>query len=278
MLSKKRKMLLFAVLLIPAVALIMSASATEVWADPSECFFNIEFNATDLDAGVRGFFDYDPWNTLEIENPNSDVIAEVDALAGLAAQGFAEWFFESGEPKLGEPENGGLDYTFGILFGRFPDGTYTFTATPNAGGQEVCTADLDYVIPCAPEISASGNRGLGVIISWEEVDQVVDTTATTGDDSGVVCEDSEDLEIIGYKVIVEIELGDDEVVKIFDVDLLADDRSLHVSREFIALSDEFKYEVLAIDAGGNQTITEDEFCVNEINGQVEECEDEENGD
>ena len=87
------------------------------------------------------------------------------------------------------------------------------------------------------------------------------------------CEDSVDLEIICYKVIVEIEF-DDEVVKIFDVDLLEDDRSVHVPPEFIALSDEFKYEVLAIEASGNQTITEDEFCVNEINGQVEECEEE----
>jgi hypothetical protein len=250
----------------------MSAFASEILADDSECFFNIEFNATDLDVGVRGFFDFDPWNALTVEDattPIPNVIAKVDAFVGLADQGFAEWFFESGEPKLGES-----GYSFGTLFDRFPDGTYTFTATPNAGGQEICTADLDYVIPCAPEISASGNRGLGVIISWEEVDQVVDTDDTTGEGSGVVCVDSEDLEIIGYKVIVEIELGDDEVVKIFDVDLLADDRRVHVPPEFIALSDEFKYEVLAIEASGNQTITEDEFCVNERNGRVEECEEE----
>lgn len=278
-------MLMLPVLLVAVVALILGAAASEGWAqpDPPECFFNIELNASDLDVGVRGFFDYDPWNVLTIDDPETVRIAEVTASAGLLNQGFAEWFFESGEPMLGQEEiPGGVEdiYTFEIFLGRFPDGDYLFTATPNEPGNDVtCSEELTHVIPCAPEISAAGNRGLGVTISWDPVTQIVDTAATddevdeNGEDAEVVCMDDvfPDL-IVGYEVIVETEV--DGEVKIYEIDLPADATSVSVPPEFIALGEEFQFEVLAIEISGNQTITEEDFCVNERNGQVEECPDE----
>ena len=99
--KKIRSMRLLAVLLVPVVALITGGAVSKGWAQP-DSFFNIEFNATDLDVGVRGFFDDDPWKELEIENPRGRTISEDESRRGLKRQGKAEWFFESGEPPLTE--------------------------------------------------------------------------------------------------------------------------------------------------------------------------------
>jgi hypothetical protein len=86
----------------------------------------------------------------------------------------------------------------------------------------------------------------------------------------VVCKPPGDLglnlEIVGYEVIVE----EEESEKIFKVDLPGDATSVQVPPEFIALGEKFEFEVLAIEKSGNQTITEDEFCVE--NGNIVECE------
>lgn len=268
----KKHMLILPVFLVAVVALILGAASSQVWAqDPSECFFNIELNATDLDVGVRGFFDFAPWVDLEIMAPAPALkIAEVEALSSLALQGFAEWFFESGEPTL-------ADVPFSIFLPRFPEGDYVFSATPIPGGSEVCTAEFSHVIPCAPEISAAGNRGLGVTISWDPVTEVVDTGATDASigmgGEEVVCvepEEDQEFQIVGYEVIVESE---DE--KIYEIDLPADATSVSVPPEFIEEGEEYQYEVLAIEQSGNQTITEECFAVSEQNGQVVECEDDE---
>ena len=88
-----------------------------------------------------------------------------------------------------------------------------------------------------------------------------------------MCVDSEDLEIVGYEVIVETEVDGEE--KEYKIDLPGNATSVSVPPEFIALSNEFEYEVIAIEDSGNQTISEDDFCVNERNGHVIECPEEE---
>ena len=271
----KKHMFILPVFLVAVVALVLGAAAPEVQAqdDPSVCFFNIEFNATDLDVGVRGFFDYEPWDRLEIEDPDGDRNARVWAEDDLGDQGFAEWFFESGEPELAE-------LSFGDFLDRFLPGSYVFDARTIEGDSEDCTAIFTHVIPCAPEINASGNRGVGVTISWDPVTTAVNTDATDdaveedGEEAEVVCyENGPAINIVGYEVIVETEV--DGVEKIYEIDLPGDVYSVKVPPEFIALGDEFQFEVLAIEASGNQTITEEEFCLNESNGQVEECPDDE---
>jgi hypothetical protein len=77
MVSKMKKMLLLAVLILPVVALIMGAAAPQVWAEEPECFFNIELNATDEDVGVQGYFDWDPWWRLTIDDPEDTRIAKL---------------------------------------------------------------------------------------------------------------------------------------------------------------------------------------------------------
>ena len=72
--------------------------------------------------------------------------------------------------------------------------------------------------------------------------------------------------IIGYEVIVE-----DEDEKIFKIDTPAEAESVTVPPEFTEDDGCYQYEVLAIEESGNQTITEEEFYINDDGGLEEEC-------
>jgi hypothetical protein len=282
----RRHVGMLAILLVPVVALILGISAPQVWAnDDPVCWFNIELNATDLDVGVRGFFDYEPYKELEIEDPNENEIADLELENSLGDQGFAEFFFESGEPEL-------ADISFAEFLERFPEGTYEYEAevidddedeeSIGYGEDDMCEDDeveceayFTHVIPCAPEIKARGNHIIGYFIRWKPVTQVVDTVATDANveneiEDALVCKDSEELVIVGYEVIVETEV--DGVEKEYKIDLPGNAKWVSIPREFIALSDEFDYEVLAIEESGNQTISEDEFCVGKgPKRRIKEC-------
>jgi hypothetical protein len=71
---------------------------------------------------------------------------------------------------------------------------------------------------------------------------------------------STEIEIIGYQVIVETEdprrLAD---VRVFNADVPASVTSVTVSPGFLAPDTEYDFEVLAIEEGGNQTITSSSF-------------------
>ncbi|MGD2187274.1 MAG: hypothetical protein PVI71_14180, partial [Desulfobacterales bacterium] len=243
--GKKRQMRLLAVLLVPAVALIFGGAVSDGWAQP-DCFFNIEFNATDLDVGVRGFFDDDPWRELEIENPRGRTISEDESRRGLKRQGKAEWFFESGEPPLTE-------VSFRKFLRRFPEGDYIFEAELIDGDEAECIAEFTHVIPCPPVIVKNPFDNDNRTIEWAAVTTAVNTEATddaveiSGLDAEVVCFDNGPVVIEGYEVIVEGENGD------LSITLPADATSFEVPAE---LGGFFKFEVLAIEESGNQTITE----------------------
>ncbi|MGD9289258.1 MAG: hypothetical protein PVG74_16700 [Desulfobacterales bacterium] len=243
----KRHVGMLAILLAPVAALILGAVVPEVSAQP-ECFFNIELNATDRDVGVRGFFDYDPWKELEIENPRGRTIVEVEAEKSMKRQGFAEWFYESGEPPLDE-------VSFKKFFRRFPEGDYEFEAEPIKGGEVECVAEFTHVIPCGPVPTADVDKDAGIVtISWHDVEYVVDTEAT--DDTGgteIVCTtpDPEDpLVIESYEIILE---GEDTE---FNFIVSADTTQLILPLAILEKNIEYKYEVLAIEESGNQSITE----------------------
>ncbi len=244
--GKVKQLRLLAVLLIPAVVIFLGAAVSDGWAQ-AECFFNIELNATDLDVGVRGFFDDDPWNELEITNPRGRTISEDESEKSLKRQGKAEWFFESGEPPLTE-------VSFRRFFRRFPEGDYTFEAELNNGSEVECIAEFTHVIPCPPEIVNNPFDNGGRTIVWQEVTTAVDTGATdaavelSGLEAEVVCFDNGPGVVIeGYEVVVEGENGDLSIM------LPANATSFVVPNE---VGDFDKFEVLAIEESGNQSITE----------------------
>lgn len=251
-----RYMRTLGIFLVPVVALILVASAPTLWANDDEdelefeeSQFNIEFNSSDEDLGVRGFVDGEPWKEVEIEDPKGRTIAKVKAKKSMAKQGFAELFFESGEPTLEE-------VSIKKFLKRFPEGTYEFEGETVEGDEIEGEAEFTHVIPCGPEdLLATGANVPGdpIIITWSFVEQVVDLDESEFEN--VMCKDSEDLEIVAYRVEVEWE-DEDEVVHRFGIDLEDDQNFVTVPPEFIPSGQVYKFEVLAIEESGNQTITE----------------------
>lgn len=248
-----RHMRMLAIVLVPVVALILGAAAPALWADGDgdelefeEAWFNIEFNSTDEDLGVRGFVDGDPWKEVEIKDPNGRTIANIWAKKSLADQGFAELFFESGEPTL-------EDVPIATFLGRFPEGTYEFEGETTNGEEIEGEAEFTHAIPCPP-VTELNRR----VIRWDDSEQIVDTDNTPNADDEVVCIDPPEryeYEIDGYEVIVEgIDSGGEDTE--LSVKLPADADRLRVPRQVGTIT---KYEVLRIEASGNQTITEVEL-------------------
>lgn len=65
------------------------------------------------------------------------------------------------------------------------------------------------------------------------------------------------IDIVGYQAIVERE----DPRRVFSVDLPVSVTSVTIPQEFMESGTKYKLEVLAIEASGNQTLTEIEFSV-----------------
>jgi hypothetical protein len=188
-----------------------------------------EFNSSANDLGVHVLLDGEDWKTLAIVNPEGDTIFEVDGKGPYEDLGMTELFFEGAEPSLDEVP---LDE----LLGLFPQGKYAFSGKTVGGGGVRGTATLTHAIPAGPEVSAVAGENDSLVISWE---------AVTGPPDGFP---DVPINVIGYQVIVEA----------FQITLPGTTLRVTVPPEFVASlgSGEHAFEVLAIEAGGNQTITE----------------------
>jgi hypothetical protein len=98
----------FSVFLVPVVALILAASAPELWArrpqaEPfSKTKMIIEFNSSANDIGVQVLLDGEPWQSVRVESPDGRRIMDIKTSQSLRQQGLTELFFESSEPSLDE--------------------------------------------------------------------------------------------------------------------------------------------------------------------------------
>jgi len=223
------------------VALIMGSSAAGSarqavadWAPRRLEFAKIyfEFNSSANDLGVHVFLDGEDWTTLTIVNPEGETIFEVGGQGPYATLGLTELFFEGAEPSLDE-------FPVNELLALFPEGRYSFSGKTVGGGNVRGTATLTHAIPAGPEVSAGVGPNDHLIIRWE---------AASGAPDGFPDEASH---VVAYQVIVET----------FQVTLPATTFALTLPPEFVASlgSGEHPFEVLAIEAGGNQTITEGPF-------------------
>lgn len=116
-------------------------------------------------------------------------------------------------------------------------------------------AILTHDLPCGPELifpeeDETLNPDDTVVIVWEEVTNKLNLT--TGE-----CGDSSDLQIIGYQIVVD--RVDSDPKQRFDIKVPANVTTITVPPEFIVPVSEYTVEVLAIEASGNQTITESGF-------------------
>ncbi len=248
-------------LILAAAALFLGLGATASHArghareQPfKEAQFFIEYNSTAGDTGVQVFLDDDQWRKITISDPDGRRLFTVKGQGQLGRQGLTELFFESVEPEL-------ADLPLVEFLERFPEGEYEFEGIRNDGIKLESEVEFTHVIPCAPEVAPEEGAIVDlagpVAIGWDEVTEVVDPMAT--DDAGeTVCVDpwnlGHELVIETYQVIVE----NDDVHLI--VDLPADGRQLTVPPELLVSDTLYKFEVLAREESGNQTITEGFFC------------------
>ena len=233
----KSYMRTLSVALLAAVALPLTAQ--KLWAIPfSQTKIIIEVNATAGDAGIQISVDAAGWERLEVFDPNGQKIVDVHGTGSVGKQGVTELFFESAEPSF-------QDVTLDELFVRFPAGNYTFAGITVDGKTLNGKAKLTHSIPAGPEIvfpaeGAALDPNMPVVIDWDPV-----TGSFPGTNSAVT--------IVGYQVIVD--RVKPQPLRVFSVDLPATATKVTVSPEFIQANAEYNFEVLAIEAGGNQTIS-----------------------
>jgi hypothetical protein len=227
---------MLALFLVATVALIVGATGPDASARPkkleiAKIFF--EYNSSDNDLGVHVFLDGEDWRTLRIVNPDGLTIFEVAGKGPYKELGLTELFFEGAEPSLDE-------VPLAELLALFPEGKYQFVGKTTGGDDIKGTGTFTHAIPAGPSnVSAVLGPSNSLVISWD---------AVTGPPPGFP---SKPINIAGYQVIVGS----------FQVTVPDTTLSVTVSPEFVASlgSGTHGFEVLAIETGGNQTITAGSF-------------------
>lgn len=216
-------------LLLGGMALGLAVPATA--APFKEARIYIEYNGSANDLGFHVVLDAEDWRTLKIVNPAGVTIFEVEGKGGYTNLGLTELFFEGAEPSLD-------DFPLEDLLALFPEGKYKFIGTTVEGARLSSTATLSHAVPVGPEVFAEVDDDT-VVIHWDPVDEAPDGFPV------------QEVDIVGYQVIVGS----------FQVTLPASSTSVTVPREFVESlpNGAQDFEVLAIDASGNQTITEGVF-------------------
>lgn len=234
----------YPILILPALALTLGASAwngapDELELDEAEVF--IEFNSTDGDFGIQYFWDGEPWDRMNVEDPDGRSALKVRISSSLRAQGLTEGFFESAEPSADE-------LSMAEFLARFPAGEYEFEGRTLEGDELEGETEFTHVLPAPPEnlSPADGDlvdAGAPLVASFD---------AVTADLYGAPL--TPEL----YEVVVETE-GD--ILRVLSIVVAGDDPapSFTVPPEYLDPDTEYKLEVIVQEESGNRTIAETEF-------------------
>lgn len=195
----------------------------------------VEINATDGDAGLQVFLDHDAWKTIAISRPDGTKIIDVQTQSELSDYGLTELFSESSEPPFTE-------FPLDEFKQLFPEGDYTFQGETIDGVKMESIVPLSHAFPEGPEILSPEEESTvapdGLVVRWSPLPPV------------------DGVEIVAYQVIVVTEA---EPSRTLEADLPATATEMAVPAEFMEPGTEFKVEVLAIEASGNQTLSEVTF-------------------
>jgi hypothetical protein len=237
-----------------AAVLLVGSAAAEQEIPFSEARLFFELNHTDGDLGIHGLIDGDEWKRLEIEDPSDVRMLDVFVSGRLRRQGLTEIFFESAEPPFDE-----LPPT--QFFSRFPEGIYDIGGITLDGRELDSEVRLSHVMPAPPaNVRVSGLRAAvncdanplpvvsgPVVIRWDPVQRSHPTVGKAGS-----------VQVDHYQLIVERE---EPKLLIFSVELPPNLTRFQIPSSFIALGDEFKFEIIVRAANGNQTAIESCFEV-----------------
>lgn len=207
----------------------------------------IEHNATDNDTGFQAFVDADGWEKLEIIGPKG-LVGEFTGRGAVGELGMTELFFESHEP-----ENDKMPIA--ELLAKMPAGDYAFRGTASKlGGQSgimLGKALLTHTIPA----------GVTLIEPAKDATVPVADLKMRWEGSGKAL-DGSDIKLISYQLIVEKQ-EEPHVNMIgkrgLSMHLPASVTEMTVPAAVLESGTPYKWEVLAIEESGNQTLTEGTF-------------------
>ncbi len=237
--SARLRWLVLALLLVaaslPLAFSLASAGAGAKVVPFTDARLKIEVNGTDGDAGLQFFVDGPAWREVTITDPRGREVIAAEVGTAFENYGLTELFSESSEPPFEV-------FPFEEFKKLFPEGKYTFKGTTVEGARMTGKFTLSHRVPDAPEILSPVDDSVipsaGLVVRWEP------TTTPAG------------ITIAGYQVLVVAS----DPLRVFSADLLGTATSLPIPAEFLQPGD-YKAEVLAIEANGNQTLSEVAFTV-----------------
>ncbi len=208
---------------------------------------NIEYNATDKDIGFQGFIDSEGWQSLTVKGPGGAVL-KFEGLGPLSKLGVTELFFETVEPAI-------TDVPASTILENLPEGDYTIEGPAMESGESKGTTSsvawLTHNIPEGPELKAPAEKAVvpagELVVKWGPV-----TKTIKGD--GV--------NIIAYQLIVEKDEPPHKHMigkRGLSMYLPPTVTSIALPQGFLEPGTPYKWEVLAIEESGNQTLSSSEF-------------------
>jgi hypothetical protein len=220
---------------------------------------SIIIETTDNDIELQVFVDGFLWKSLQVFTPDERRIFNLSTRRNIKRQGGLSELFFASEPTHYLENEPNFDGTIDEFLARFPEGEYEFEGSTVDGVQLSGSATLTHVLPALPEITAPVSDGDGppmvdpnnLVIEWEPV-----TTQFMSDDP---------VEIIEYQVILDQEDPIRDVPWIDGktrralINLPPDVTRFKVPPEFLLPNTSYAFEIMAIEASGNSTISVGEF-------------------
>jgi len=222
-----------AVVATTSISLMMASASWARRLADAEIF--IEINATDGDAGIHLFLDGEGWDRMRVFDPDGQQILDFAGHGSVGIQGITELAFESAEPSFEEQP-------LEDFLALFPEGIYRFEGTTTEGKLLRGRARLTHAIPEAPVLLSPADG------------EVVDTENAVFE--WALVPDPPGSEIVGYEVIV---IAEEPPLGEFSAEVSPTTTSITAPAGFMVSGSVYKWEVLAIEASGNQTISEAEF-------------------
>lgn len=179
-----------------------------------------------VDLGFHIRADGDNWRFLKITGPGGLKILDLENKGPMRTTGGSEFFLEGAEPPITE-------VPIAQTLAKFPAGTYLFVGRTVDGVAMRSKAQLTHVVPAGPEVIQASPA----VIEWKAVKSRHPDFPNPGGS----------ITIVAYQVIV----GSFQVT-------LPDTGALQYTVTFppeLGVSPGDGFEVLAIEQGGNQTIT-----------------------
>lgn len=207
----------------------------------------IEHNATDNDIGFQGFIDSEGWQLVEVNGPKGPVL-RLEGLGALGRLGVTELFFETVEPANDE-------IATNKVLEMLPAGRYSFKGrgmtAGEATGESSGGVTLTHDVPAGAPLLAPAKDAVvpadELVMRWGAVTKTIRGTPVN---------------VIAYQLIVEKDVEPHpRMLGKWGLSMVlpASVTSMTLPRGFLEPASPYRWEVLAIEESGNQTLTTANF-------------------